>query len=403
MSQPIWVVGLGIETPPALSAIARDLLREADLVIGGGRQLGMFEDLPGEKMVFGANLDAVLDRLLQRAGERVVVLASGDPGFHGIGATLLENLPGEDIRILPHVTSLQAAFARAGVSWSDAVFASAHAHRLDEVLGWVLRAPKLGILTDQRNTPALIADRLLQAGAPDCRAIVAEDLGTPQESITDTRLHVLSEQSFSNMNVLLLVQDEGWRPMPLFSPRPEFEYAHRRGLITKADVRSLSLARLALSETDIVWDIGAGSGAMSVEMSEIAWRGRVYAVENDKENLGYIGENIGRFGRLNIEVIEGTAPEALEDLPSPQAVFIGGTGGQMQGIMEYIHSAARPGCRVVVNLATLDNLAGAMEQMAMLGWSPQVTQVSISHGQEIAGHTRLSPINPVFIVLGRKA
>jgi precorrin-6Y C5,15-methyltransferase (decarboxylating) len=257
-------------------------------------------------------------------------------------------------------------------------------------------------LTDPRNTPAFIAEALLHAGVPDCHAIVAENLGMADEAITDMRLRALVDRSFAALNVLLLVQDDGWRPAPQFSPRPDSAYAHRRGLITKADVRALSLARLLLSETDTVWDVGAGSGAVSLEMAEIAWRGRVYAVERDAENIAYIRENISRYGMLNVEVVEGTAPEALRDLPAPEAVFIGGTGGGMQAILEHIEEKTSPGCRVVANLATIENLQQAVALMKSLGWSPEVTQVSISYGQEIAGHTRLAPINPVFIVSGTK-
>ena len=137
----------------------------------------------------------------------------------------------------------------------------------------------------------------------------------------------------------MLIRDAGWQPRPAFAPRPDEAYAHRAGLITKADVRALSLARLALRETDCVWDIGAGSGALSVEMAELAWRGRVFAVESDPENLGFIEENIRRFGALNVTVVAGRAPGALTDLPEPSAVFIGGTGGEMEGILAHVARA----------------------------------------------------------------
>lgn len=400
MKKPIRIIGLGVGDSQALSTEANVAIQNADVLVGGRRLLAAFETHPAQIFPIGRNLDEIIARLRSRENEDIVVLASGDPGFHGIAGTLLKHFPSDVIRIVPNVSSLQAAFARASLPWSDAVFTSAHAHALSEIVGWAKRVPKLGILTDPDNTPALIADHLLRAGVPDCRAIVAENLGTPDASLTDTRLRALSDKSFAPLNVLLLIQDDGWRPVSQFSPRPESAYSHRRGLITKADVRSLSLARLSLSETDTVWDVGAGSGAVSIEMAEIAWRGRVYAVEHDAENLGHIRENIRRFGVLNIEVIEGTAPEALHELPPPEAVFIGGTGGKMSDILKHIQSKAHPGCRLVINLATIENLNQAIETMKSLGWSPEVAQVSISHSQEIAGHTRLAPINPVFIVTG---
>jgi precorrin-6Y C5,15-methyltransferase (decarboxylating) len=171
-------------------------------------------------------------------------------------------------------------------------------------------------------------------------------------------------------------------------------------LITKADVRALSLARLALRETDIAWDIGAGSGAVSIEMAELAWRGRVYAIERDSENLGFLQSNVAHYGALNVEVISGAAPEVLAGLSAPNAVFIGGTGGALPKIISHVACAALPGCRVVTNLATLEHLYETLIMMRELGMHPDLTQVNLVHAEPIAQLTRLAPLNPVFIVSG---
>jgi precorrin-6Y C5,15-methyltransferase (decarboxylating) len=336
--------------------------------------------------------------LAERSERRVIVLASGDPGFYGVAGTLLRYLPPEEVEIVSHASSLQVAFARAGIDWNDAILTSAHARPLAEVVGWARRARKLGILTDQHNTPGLIARTLLDAGLPDCRAIVAENLGMPDERLVDGRLSDLTGMTFAPLNALLLIQDEGWRPYPAFAPRLDEVYAHRRGLISKRDVRALILARLALRETDVMWDVGAGSGAVSVEAAELAWRGQVFAVERDPENLGYIRQNAARFGALNATVVEGHAPAALQDLPAPDAVFIGGTGGALEAIFHHVADAAWPGCRIVASFATLENLSRALTCVRKLGWRMTVAQVNVAYGVDIAGKTRLSPSNPVFIV-----
>ena len=398
MKKPIWVIGLGLGDSQILSPQVSAILQRAEVLIGGQRLLAAFQSHPAEKIAIERNIDEIIARIQARIDEKIVVLASGDPGFHGIAGTLLKHFSPTEIQIVPNISSLQAAFAKARLTWNDAVFVSVHAHTLPEVVGWAKRVPRLGILTDHKNTPAVIAAHLLQAGVPDCRAIIAENMGMPDEVISDTRLRALVDKTFAPLNVLLLIQDEGWRPVSQFCPRPESAYAHRRGLITKADVRTLSLARVAPIETDTIWDVGAGSGAVSIEMAEIAWRGRIFAVERDSENLGYIRENITRYGVLNIEVVDGTAPEVLHKLPPPNAVFIGGTGGQMQGLLEHIKTTALSDCRVVINLATIENLSRAIGLMKSLGWSPEVTQVSTAHSRNIAGYTRLLPINPVFIV-----
>jgi precorrin-6Y C5,15-methyltransferase (decarboxylating) len=397
----VLVVGVGAEGPAGLAAAIHERIARADQLWGGQRLLDHWADHPADKVTIGANVAELVQRLPERGDRRVVILASGDPGFYGIVGTLLRYLPPEDLEIIPHVSSLQLAFARAGLAWNEAIFTSAHARPLAEVVGWAKRVPRLGVLTDRQHTPALIAQTLLDAGLTDCRAIVAENLGRPDERLTDTRLVALPEMSFGLLNVLLLIRDEAWQPRPVFASRPDAAYAHRRGLITKADVRALSLARLAVRAADVIWDIGAGSGAVSVEMAELAWRGQVFAVEHDAENIGFIRENCRRFGALNVTVVEGRAPAALADLPRPAAVFIGGTGGEMAGILQKVGQSVQPGGRIVMNLATLENLNEALDLMASLGWSPQVTQVNLAQGQAIAGLTRLAPLNPVFIVSGK--
>ena len=400
VKNPVLVVGVSGVGRAGLPADLLARIEAADELWGGRRLLAEWADHPAEKVAIGANVRTLPARAQARGDRRLVVLASGDPLFYGIGATLRERLPAEEVVIVPAPSSLQQAFARAGVSWSDAIFTSAHARPLAEVVGWARRAPKLGILTDRRHTPATIARLLLKSGLPDCRALVAENLGREEERLIDTRLAALPEMAFAPLNVLLLLQDEGWRPQRLFAPRPESAYAHRRGLITKRDVRALSLVRLALGEQDVVWDVGAGSGAVSVEMAEIAWRGRVFAVERDEENLDYIRQNRRRYGALNVEVVAGSAPAALDALPGPDAVFIGGSGGQLAPILQRAVAAARPGARIVVNLTTLENLACGLETMTALGLAPELTQASVAHGKAIAGLTRLAPLNPVFILNG---
>ncbi len=400
MTHKILVVGVGADGPDGLSTTLQNKIAVADQLWGGKRLLSLWPDHPAEKITIGADVAERVEMLAHRGNQRVVILASGDPGFYGLTATLRRHLSAAELDIIPHPGSLPLAFARAGLPWNDAIFTSAHARPLAEVVGWAKRAPKLGILTDSKQTPAFIAQTLRQVGLPDCRAIVAENLGHPDEKLTDTRLSALPGMEFGPLNVLLLIQDDDWQPRPSFGPRPDGAYAHRRGLITKADVRALSLTRLALRETDIVWDIGAGSGAVSVEMAELAWRGQVYAIEYDAQNLGYIRQNCRNFGALNVTIVEGRAPTILTNLPTPSAVFIGGTGGAMTGILHFLNHSVQPGCRIVMNLATLENLHQAMEHMKTQGWKPEITQVNLAYSQPIAGLTRLTPQNPVFIISG---
>jgi len=196
------------------------------------------------------------------------------------------------------------------------------------------------------------------------------------------------------------MQPDDWQPPALAAPRPDDAYAHRNGLITKADIRALCLSRLALREMDMIWDIGAGSGAVSIEMAEQAWRGQVFAIEKDPEGLAFIRQNMARWGALNVEVVAGEAPAALAGLPAPSAVFIGGSGCQLETILRQVAQAALPGCRVTATFALLENMLEAFQWMKGAGWNPSLAQAQLAYGAAIAEGTRLVPVNPVFIVSG---
>lgn len=394
----ILVVGVPGRGRAGLDSALQARIATADLLIGATRLLAEWPDCRGEKLAIGGDTAVVIERLQARGDARAVVLSTGDPGLYGIGGVLARHFPTTELEIVPAVSSVQLAFARIGLPWDDAAIVSAHGRSLAATIGWARRAAKIAILTDERNTPGAIAATLVARGIADCRAVVAERLEMPGERITDARLADLPGRTFTSPNILLLLREADWQPEPTGVPRPDADYLHRRGLITKRDVRALSLIRLALAPTDIVWDIGAGSGAMSIEMAEQAWRGRVYAVEHDLECLGFVRANCDRYGADNVTVIEGSAPAALAGLPAPNAVFIGGTGGMLLEILHHVAGRARPGCRVVLNLATLEHLVQAQTALRDLGWTPAIAQVNLAHAEPIASLTRLAPANPVFIV-----
>lgn len=400
MSRPVTVIGVGPEGVAGLGLEARARLAAADRVLAAARLVEQVPDGPAVRETFApGGLHAALRGLADRApDERVVVLASGDPLFHGIGSTLLDILPAAEVELLPAVTSLQAAFALSRIPWQDAALASAHSHPVSQLVGLVRRHRRLGVLTDPSSTPARIAGVLLAGGVADCRAVVVEDIGGPAQHVTDTTLAVVAGRSFHPLNVLLVDQGPAWRPAPFGSSRPDDAYQHRAGLITKRDVRRLVLDRLALTESDTAWDVGAGSGAVAIEMAELAWRGRVWAIERDPDRCRDIDANVARFGVPNVELVEGAAPEALASLPAPDAVFVGGTGGSPVTVLEEIARRAAPACRVVATYAVLEHMAAAHAWLRDAGWNPTLVEVGLAHATRIGQGTRLMPANPIFIV-----
>ncbi|MHB8958187.1 MAG: precorrin-6y C5,15-methyltransferase (decarboxylating) subunit CbiE [Candidatus Limnocylindrales bacterium] len=395
------VIGIGPEGLPGLGPEARARLARADRVWGAERLL---RDLPATAAVRvplpAHGLRDALRTLTARGDERIVVLASGDPLFYGVGATVLELLPADEVELLPAVTSLQAAFALARMPWDGAALASVHARPLADLVGLARRHRRLGILTDPASPPGRIAAALLAAGAVDGRAVVVEDIGGPGQRVVDTVLSALPGQSAAPLNVLLLDQGPAWRPAAAASSRPDDAYAHRAALITKRDVRRLVLDRLAITEGDAAWDVGAGSGSVSIEMAELAWRGRVFAVEREAERLNDIRVNLERFGIPNVELVDGAAPEALAGLPAPDAVFIGGTGGRIEPVLEAVGARASAGCRVVATFAVLEHVVRAHAWLRSAGWEPELVQIQLAAGAPIGDGTRLVPANPVFIVAG---
>jgi precorrin-6B C5,15-methyltransferase / cobalt-precorrin-6B C5,C15-methyltransferase len=388
----VWVVGITDAGPASLPAETRTLVERAEVLCGGERHLAFFPDHPAERFTIRANVAELLSRL---ADERrtTVVLASGDPDCFGIGPLLAAELGMERVTIVPNLSTAQLAFARLGIAWQDAAIVSAHGRPLEAMLPVVLGAEKVAILTDSRNTPAVIARALLQAG-DDAQADVFEHLGGARERHVAGRLADLVDQEFASLNVLI-VRRERARPWPLGLADDLF--AHRGGMITKAEVRAVSVAKLRLHERAVVWDVGAGCGSVAVEASGLARRGQVYAIERDPVQLAYLDENRRRFGAGNITVVAGAAPAALAELPDPDAIFIGGSGGELPAILAVGMTRLRAGGRIVANLATIEHLTALLETARAAAWTSEVVQIAVSRGTDIAGATRFAALNPIFI------
>ncbi|MFC2071366.1 precorrin-6y C5,15-methyltransferase (decarboxylating) subunit CbiE [Chloroflexota bacterium] len=403
----VFIIGVTPDGISGLSPQARRWVEEAEIVFGGKRLLDMFPSLSAEKISIEKNLVEITDSIKSNLGKkRIVVLATGDPGFYGIAGYLAEELGKVRLQIIPNVSSMQVAFARIGESWNDAIFVSAHGRDIKNVVKTVRSVDKVGIFTDDENTPAVIARALIESSISDLRAYVCQDLGTGDEKIVETDLKSLTVMNVSQLNVLILIREQKAREDEYFLAAPgipDNEFHQRKpkeGLITKQEVRAVSLSKLRLTDESVLWDIGAGSGAVSIEASFFIRKGRIYAVEKNRADADNIRRNMTRFGVNNIEVIEATAPDGLDELPDPYAVFIGGSGGRMKEIIELTCRRLKPGRRIVINVVSLENLNIVMEALRMAGFTSEVVMVNISRGTDILDLTRLEALNPVFIITG---
>jgi precorrin-6Y C5,15-methyltransferase (decarboxylating) len=404
----VTVVGIGDDGCASLTSRAASAVACAQVLVGGERHLAFFPRFPGEKIVLKAGLGAALDRVAMLADEhQVCILASGDPLFFGIGALVAKRIGGDHVEFLPAPSSVQWAFARTGIPWDDAEVVSVHGRNVEGLVSRVRRSAKVAVLTDVDNTPARLAARLLEHGDTAWTAWVCERLAGPGERVRRFTLADLAvERDIDPLNVLLLMRAEAWRAPPAIPFLHEDAFAKRmpkNGLITKREVRLLSLAALSLSPDAIVWDIGAGSGSVSIEAAMLAPRGRVYAIEVDPEGVAICRENVRTHGVDNVRVVAGRAPEALADLEPPDAVFVGGSKGSMDPIIAASLGALRPGGRLVVNAVTLENVAEAYAAFRARGIDPEVTLVQIARGVPLARYQRYEALNPIHILAVEKA
>jgi precorrin-6Y C5,15-methyltransferase (decarboxylating) len=401
----VHVVGVGNDGAESLTPRALAIVEKAEVLVGGARLLDFFPHVPAERLKIGARVDEVLATVAaRRATHRVVVLATGDPNYFGITRALLRHVPAEAMEIVPNVSALQWAFAKAREPWDDAAFLTVHGRTMAGLAEAVRGQGKVCLFTDERNTPAAIARALLEAGLGEYRAVLCEDLGGPSERVSRLSLPDLASHPAHPLNTLILLAPEGEvrRLAPAWTPGlPEDAFDHRKpklGLITKREIRVLSLARLALRPDSVVWDIGAGSGSVSIEAARLAPAGRVVAVEKNADDVEVVRANVAKFGVANVTVLHAIAPEGLEDAPDPDAVFVGGSGGNLRAILGIAAARLRAGGRIVVNAITLDTLHETVTVFRELRLEHEAILASIARSKPLLGMMSFEALNPVYIV-----
>jgi precorrin-6Y C5,15-methyltransferase (decarboxylating) len=404
---------MGNDGPAGLSPEALGHIARARVLAGGKRHLAFFPDWTGEKIVIDARTWQELpDRLRQGSRQqKTVVLASGDPLFYGIGRRLLESFPREELLFLPTLSSVQLAFARVKETWDDARVVSLHGrplHTLRPILQ--SREPKVALLTDAHSHPGAIAELLRDMRCEEDYTVwVCEDLGGPDERVTCWTPRDLAGARFSPLNVVILLRTrQGPSPDPGQAPLlgiPEQMLRHhteRGALITRREVRLLSLCFLDLHPSDVLWDVGAGSGSVSIEAARLSSSLRVCAIERDSEALANMQENVRTFGVPGVRIIPGEAPDVFAQLPDPDAVFVGGSGGRLQPILAGAEERLRPGGRLVVNCITLDSLTLAWQWLRGRDLDPEVTSIQLARSRPLGSLHSLEPEGPVFIIRATK-
>lgn len=403
----IQIIGIGEDGLDGVTDAARRLVNEAELLIGEAHCLSLVPDVKGERVTVGANLDDIAARLREKGSRRTVVLAVGDPLFYGVARYLCDKLGKDRFEVVPHVSSMQLAFARVKESWEEAFLTNLAGHSVEAVLGQIRGAEKVGLFTSEGSPPDVVARTLLENGLDSFTGYVCENLGSPDERVTQGELAELAEQEFGPLNVMILVHKPSVPDRPsdaagrrLFGNRDEafLQSKPKRGLLTPSEIRSMALAELDIGPSSVVWDVGAGSGSVAIEAAQIASAGHVYAIEMDPDDYDLIQQNAARFGVANLTAVLGRAPDAWEGLPDPDCVFVGGTGRQLSRLVELAYARLKVGGRLVATMGSIDNLSHVQALLRQRCPNMNVWMMNFARGTYQLERIRFEAINPTFVV-----
>jgi precorrin-6Y C5,15-methyltransferase (decarboxylating) len=402
------ILGIGDDGLAGLTEPARRLVMSADVILGAPSTLTLVESAPGRKQPLEPEMSVALRQVREALCCRNPVLVSGgDPLFYGVARYLCDRLGKDLFEVVPHVSSMQLAFARIKESWEDAYLTNLGGRPLEAVIDRIRTAEKVGLFSSDECPPGRLARELLERGIDYFRAYVCENLGSPDERVTQAELNDLAGMDFNPLNVLILIRKPN-RPdrasragrRRLFGNRDDAfaQSLPKRGLITQAEVRAIALAQLDIRATSVVWDIGAGSGSVAIEAAQLAHQGIVYAVEPEPADIALIQANAEVFGVPNVRPVLGRAPEILATLPEPEAIFVGGTGRQVDLVLCTAFTRLCQGGSMAVNVATIEGLATAYHTLKTLAGGVRVWNVSIARGIEQMDRLRFEAVAPTFLL-----
>lgn len=392
----VTLIGIGGGSLETMTVGGFQEIRNADILIGASRVLESisFSDAHKFMAIIPSEIEAIIE---ENPNSRICVLYSGDTGFYSGNTGLAEHLREKEIefRIIPGLSSVQLLSSRLGIPWQDWNLVSAHG-RDANVLGSVMKGRDTFFLTGGDILPCTIARTLCEAGLGDTKMEVAERLSYDDERIVSGTAEEVSEMAFDALSVVLVHRVEKAAKRIGIS---DDEFIRGDIPMTKRDVRAAVMARLDVRENETVWDIGAGTGSVSIELALAASEGSVYAVECEHEGCELIRQNRKKFGTYNLSVINGRAPAVLDGLPQPDAVFIGGTKGGMKDILDCVYSL-NPDARVCVTAIAIETLGKAIAEFNERGINVEISQIQSAHSRKAGSLNLMMADNPIFIITG---
>lgn len=391
----IYIVGIGTGSRDNLTVEAINKIESADLIIGASRMTQSFNYLSTPKV--NAYLSEDIQLILEKSSAKnVAILVSGDVGFFSATKKLIQRLKDYTIELIPGISSIVYFSAKVNLSWDNMKIISVHG-REGSVLGSVMKNEKTFVLTGGKNKVNSIISSLIDSHIPNLKIYVGENLSYENEKITTGNLSELHGKSFSDLSVMIIENNTTTNIMRHIE---DDEFTRGKVPMTKDEVRSIVVSKLRLNETDIVYDVGAGTGSVSVEIALNVSEGEVYAIEKNIEAVELIKTNREKFRAYNMKVISGTAPHAMEDLPPPNKVFIGGSSKSLEDIIS-LSLKKNPNVKIVVTAIALETVSSTLECFKKFNLkNVEIVQVNVSKAKSIASYNMMMGQNPVYIFSG---
>ncbi|MBQ9599242.1 MAG: precorrin-6y C5,15-methyltransferase (decarboxylating) subunit CbiE [Clostridia bacterium] len=381
----ISIVGIGIGDTKYLTQAARDKIDNADIIIGAKRVTEPFSD--GKKVYFEYEAKKIADILRDAEYENAAVLFSGDASFYSGAKRLMEIFP--EAEVSPGISSVSYFCSKIRQSYDDMNIISLHGRKCN-IVSEVRRNKKTFALLGENP-----CKKLCEYGLGTVKVWIGENLSYENETVRAGTAEDFCDTQLSPLSVMVIESENADCRMRIGIDDSEFVQGGTP--MTKSSVRAVTISKLEIKPDDICYDIGAGTGSVSVEMALAAYRGTVYAIEKKSDAADLIKQNAVKFKTDNIEVIEGSAPDVLCGLPKPDKVFIGGSSGTLKQTIE------KCGCdHIVVNAITLETLEGTLKAFNKLGYDYEIVQISAAYAKKVATYNMMTAQNPVFIITGKR-
>lgn len=396
------IVGIGPGNPELLTGAAIKAIKESNILIGDKRMLAAFAE--ADKKIYDTIKTADIVEIAASANPEkdvLAVLVSGDVGFFSLAKTISGKLPDCECVRYCGISSLVYFAAKLQLSWDDAKIVSMHG-RKQNLVAAVAENKKVFSLTGGEHTPQMLCAQLCEHGLDDVQVYVGENLSYPEEKITVGTAAEISKQNFPSLSVMMIINEQAAKYQPVVHGLADELFTRSKVPMTKQEVRSVSMSKLMPKATDKIYDIGAGTGSCSVELALLANKGQVWAFERNPEAVALIHKNKDLFGIENLEVIAGEALENIKNMPAPDCVFVGGSGGDLCEMLDIIY-AKNSECRVVINAITIETLAEVADYYKKHpDYSLEIVNVCVARSRKLGSYNLMMAQNPVYVMTALK-